>query len=154
MTNEQAFAAWAAQKPGAQGKAANGSVIYLGRTLWSYGPHYVLGLFLPSGLQNDENPVVLLNSTKVSTTTSKHRTGAVRALLRSGSKPQIIDCPDLTRLYRDLLAIPGFRIESEVSETDSLKRISQAVFAHFERFDPERESQASATLATALANSL
>lgn len=62
---------WASGKK-ESAKSNNGQLYFEGRTLYSYGRHYAVGVTMPDN-------VVLLNSSKSSVTTARHCTYAARA---------------------------------------------------------------------------
>jgi hypothetical protein len=86
-----------AQQTQESGRSSNGNFYFEGRTLYSYGSHYVVGFIAPNGQ-------AFLNSDSSSMTTSgKHKPAAARAVTRA------FYVPDLTKWRHDVLS----RIDSQ-----------------------------------------
>lgn len=101
---------WAQQTQDA-GRSHNGNFYFEGRTLYSYGSHYVVGHITPDGQ-------AFLNADSSSMTTNgKHKPAARRALSHKGHV-----VPDLTAWRRDVLAYigTGHRTQSEILKSARL----------------------------------
>lgn len=93
---------WAGQRH-AHGRSHNGQYYFEGRTLYSYGPHFVVGVVMPDG-------VTLVTTDKYSVTTSRHV-----ALARQAAVGTCLQVPELTRLHPILTNLwdsPGARARS------------------------------------------
>lgn len=91
MSNTQVAHVWNAQSK-REGKSNNGNFYFEGRTLFSYGSHFVVGYIMPDGL-------ALLNGNSYSISTSGHQSDARRAV-SDRRHATVSDLTDLAGYYK------------------------------------------------------
>jgi len=85
FNGDMVFHVWANQSQ-QSGRRSDNRVFFEGRAIYSYGRHYMLGYVMPDG-------VTLLNSSRYSTSTGKHKSQTWRA-----ARGTTLEFPDLTEL--------------------------------------------------------
>lgn len=126
FTNDMVAHVWAQQSQ-QSGRSANGQFYFEGPTLYSYGSHYVAGLFAAPG-----GPV-FINSTGYSMTTNRHvsrAAGAARHL-----NPWHV--PELTAIARELRDAGQGRLSA-----GGRKQLLAYLESNWTRFDPASEPAA------------
>jgi hypothetical protein len=118
---------WANQSQ-LEGRSSNGNISFHGRSLYSYGTHYLLGFIMP-------DRVAFLNSHNYSITTSKHQTYASRAV--SGTRFYINDMTQLGDTFDRVAWIMKTRREGKSPAKEnadyysrSLVRIREALLVY------------------------
>lgn len=106
------------------GRANNGNFYFQGRTLYSYGSHFVAGYYLPEKLTGGPRGPALLNADSYSISTSKHMSYAGRAV--SGRALRI---PNLTPLARDLDRV-ALRSSSDLTPAKRRKEAARVACEH------------------------
>lgn len=126
FTNDMVAHVWAQQSQ-QSGRSANGQFYFEGPYLYSYGTHYVAGLFAAVG-----GPV-FINTDSYSITTNRHTSrawGATRHLRPWG-------LPDLTSVAAELRKAGQDRLDARGRDT-----LAAYLSANWTRFDPESEAAA------------
>lgn len=107
-SHDQTAHVWAQGRGGdtGHGRSSDGRMFFDGRTLFSYGRHFALGLVIvaPISEGNPRGEVVatLLNSDGYSPSTGKHKSIAWRA-----ARGRTLHVPKLTEIYRTLEDVTG-----------------------------------------------
>lgn len=131
------------------GRSGNGNFFFSGRTLYSYGRHFVVAYLAPPELAPDDSalsrePLALLNGDRYSISTGRHQSYAAHAV-----RGRSVTLPGLTSLCRELdSATWGMGRERWPATPADLKaardRCARAVLAHVRDPDnwPGRDSVA------------
>lgn len=126
FSNSMVAHVWAQQSQ-SEGRSHNGQFYFSGPYLYSYGQHYVAGLFAADG-----GPV-FINSTGYSVTTGRHLSYAWRAVNYSDAW----GIPDLTSIARELRRAGGDR-----ADTADRAALLRYLSANWQSFPAESEAAA------------